>query len=96
MNASPCGRIAAPPCAPASKRVIDLDPDCLLARTAEGTRKMSSRAPDLAPRLRSALFVVSGQRTFRDLMDLADGGAHVLETQIRALLKLGLIEVTGR
>ena len=72
---------------------IDLGPESLLSRTAEGTRKLSARTPELASKLRSALFLVSGRHTFGDLLDLAGGLAHVLELQIRTLLDMGLIEV---
>ena len=74
---------------------IDLAPDSLLARTPEGTRKLSARTPELASKLRSALFLVSGRHTFGDLLDLAGGLAHVLEAQIRTLLDMGLIQVAG-
>ena len=74
---------------------VDLAPDSLLSRTPEGTRKLSIRTPELAPKLRSALFLVSGRHTFGDLLDLAGGLAHVLEAQIRILFDMGLIQVAG-
>jgi hypothetical protein len=74
---------------------LDLAPDSLLSRTSEGARKLSTRAQELAPKLRSALFLVSGRHTFGDLLNLAGGLAHVLESQIRILLDMGLIEVAG-
>jgi hypothetical protein len=74
---------------------IDLAPDSLLSRTAEGTRKLSTRTPELTSKLRSALFLVSGRHTFGDLLGLAGGLAHVLEAQFRTLLDMGLIEVAG-
>ena len=75
---------------------MNLGSDSLLSRTAEGTRKLSTRTPELASKLRSALFLVSGRHTFGDLLGLAGGLAHVLEAQIRTLLDMGLIEVAGR
>jgi hypothetical protein len=75
---------------------MDLRPDSILSRTPEGTRKLSTRTPELASKLRSALFLVSGRNTFGDLLALAGGLAHVLEAQIRTLLDMGLIEVADQ
>jgi hypothetical protein len=69
---------------------MDLGPDSLLSRTAEGTRKLEHAHAEA--RLETALgaLPVSGRHTFGDLLDLAGGLAHVLEAQIRTLLDMGL------
>jgi hypothetical protein len=69
--------------------------DSVLARTPEGTRKMRLRSPDLTPKLRSVLFLVSGELTFGELLERAGALRSVLESQIHALLELGLVEAAG-
>jgi hypothetical protein len=73
-----------------------LDPKCVLARTSEGTRQMSARSQELAPKLRSVLFLVSGRVSFGELLDRAGSLRNLLESQIRSLLELGLIEIAGK
>lgn len=70
-----------------------LDTDCVLARTSEGTRRMSMRDAELGSKLRSTLFLVTGRQTLGELLSLAGGLAHVLEAQVRTLLEMNLIEV---
>ena len=65
----------------------------LLARTSEGTRRMSARDPELGPKVRAALVMVSGRQTLGEMLALAGGLAHVLEAQLRTLLEKQLIVV---
>ena len=66
--------------------------DGILQRTQEGTTKMRARSSDLAPKLRSVLFLIDGERTLTDLLDRAGSLGDLLHSQITALLELGLIE----
>jgi len=68
----------------------------MLARTSEGTRSMSARDPELGPKLRAALFLVSGRQTLGEMLALAGGLAHVLEEQLRTLLDRQLIVIVDR
>ena len=65
--------------------------DSPLARTATGLEKMRARSADISPKLRSVLLLVDGQTTFRQLLDRAGSLSGMLETQLRELLRLGLI-----
>jgi len=68
----------------------------MLARTSEGTRRMSARDPQLGPKLRAALFLVSGRQTLGEMLALAGGLAHVLEEQLQTLLDRQLIVIVDR
>ena len=70
--------------------------DRVLARTAEGTRRLEVRDQTLSPKLRSALALVSGRQSVGELLDLAGGLAHVLDAQIRTLLEMRLVVVVDR
>ncbi|HET6265492.1 MAG TPA: hypothetical protein VFD95_11570 [Usitatibacter sp.] len=70
--------------------------DRVLARTAEGTRRLEVRDQTLSPKLRSALALVSGRQSLGELLDLAGGLAHVLDSQIRTLLELRLVVMVDR
>jgi len=70
--------------------------DRVLARTAEGTRRLEVRDQTLSPKLRSALALVSGRQSVGELLDLAGGLAHVLDAQIRTLIELRLVVVIDR
>lgn len=65
--------------------------DSMLTRTEEGTEKMRARASDISPKLRSVLFLIDGQTTFRQLLDRAGSLSILLETQLRELIRLGLV-----
>lgn len=62
-----------------------------LIRTDDGTEKMRTRSSDISPKLRSVLFLVDGQTTFRQLLDRAGSLSSLLETQVRELVRLGLV-----
>jgi len=70
-----------------------LSKDMVLMRTLEGTRNMSTRDPSVGPRLRSALYLVTGRQTVGEMLDLAGGLAHVLEEQLRTLVEMDLLTV---
>jgi hypothetical protein len=75
-----------------------LNYDSLLIRTEQGTEKMRARTSDISPKLRSVLFLIDGQTTFRHLLDRAGSLSILLETQLRELIRLELIaaeNVTG-
>ena len=74
---------------------IPVGADSVLVRTPEGTRKMRLRSPDLTPKLRSVLFLVSGALTFGELLDRAGALRSMLESQIHALVGMGLVEAQG-
>jgi hypothetical protein len=82
--------------ADAAVKAPAVDMDCVLARTSEGTRRMSSRDAELGSKLRSTLFLVTGRQTLGELLSLAGGLAHVVEAQVRSLLESGLIVVVDR
>jgi len=63
----------------------------ILSRTAEGTRRMSARADDLSPKLRSVLFLVNGRHTVGELLERAGGMKNILEGQITTLIEMGLV-----
>ncbi len=65
--------------------------DSPLIRTLDGTEKMRARASDISPKLRSVLFLIDGQTTFRQLLDRAGSLSSLLETQLRELVRLGLV-----
>lgn len=69
--------------------------DSPLIRTEDGTEKMRARSSDISPKLRSVLFLVDGQTTFRQLLDRAGSLSSLLETQLRELVRLGLIAATN-
>ena len=73
--------------------IVELAADSILTRTREGTLKMRARSPQVSPKLRSVLFLVSGQQSYGQLLDRAGGLRGVLDAQIRALIEMGLIEV---
>ena len=66
--------------------------DGILQRTEEGTTKMRARSSDLSPKLRSVLFLIDGERSLTNLLDRAGSLGDLLQSQITALLALGLIE----
>ena len=69
-----------------------LPDDCVLVRTAAGTRKMRDRAEGLPPKLRSVLFLVDGTRPVHALLERAGTFGELLESQFLELLVLGLVE----
>jgi len=69
-----------------------LPDDCVLVRTAAGTRKMRDRAEGLPPKLRSVLFLVDGTRPVQALLERAGTLGELLESQFLELLDLGLVE----
>ena len=73
--------------------VVELAADSVLTRTREGTLKMRARSPQVSPKLRSVLFLISGLQSYRELLERAGGLRGVLDAQIHALLEMGLIEV---
>ena len=70
--------------------------DIVLMRTLEGTRNLSARDPSLGPRLRAALFLVTGRQTVGEMLTVAGGLGHVLEEQLRTLLEMDLVTVVDR
>jgi hypothetical protein len=76
-------------------RVPALASGSVLARTEEGTRQMSARAAELAPKLRSVLFLVTGRISYGELLERAGSLRGVLDAQIQSLFALGLIEVVS-
>lgn len=73
-------------------KLRSLPEDCVLARTAEGTRRMRDRSAGLPARLRSVLFLVDGTQTVRRIMGRAGQLGPLLEEQLVELLDLGLLE----
>jgi len=73
-----------------------LSRDTVLTRTAEGTRHLGSRDPALGPKLRAALYLVTGRQTVGEMLNLAGGLAHVLEEQLRTLVEMRLVVVVDR
>lgn len=71
---------------------LPLPDDCVLARTADGTRKMRSHAADITPKLRSVLFLIDGVQPVRKLLDRAGELRPLLEAQLIELLQRGLVE----
>lgn len=69
-----------------------LPDDCVLARTAEGTRRMRDRAAGLPARLRSVLFLVDGSQSVQRILTRAGQLGPLLEGQLVELLELGLVE----
>ena len=72
-----------------------LGPGDVLARTAEGTRQMSTRAAALSPKLRSVLFLIDGRLTVGEILDRAGSMRNVLEGQITTLMEMRLVDVAG-
>jgi hypothetical protein len=72
-----------------------LAPQSILVRTSAGARRMATRSTELAPKLRSVLFLVSGRISFGNLLERAGSLRGLLESQIRELIRLGLLEIVG-
>lgn len=72
-----------------------LDRDSPLRRTAEGTGKMRARTNDIAPKLRAVLFLIDGERTYGELLDRSGALRDLLDSQLRDLITMGLIEVAS-
>jgi len=70
-------------------------PGSILARTPAGTRRMTTRSAELSPKLRSVLFLVSERASFEELLARAGSLRGLLESQIRELIRLGLLEIVG-
>ncbi len=66
--------------------------DAPLARTELGTQKMRARSSDISPKLRAVLFLIDGERTYGELLDRAGALRDLLDSQLRDLMNLGLIE----
>ena len=67
----------------------------VLVRTALGTLRMRKRSGDLSPKLRSVLFLVSGEVTLGELLDRAGALGPLLESQIRSLCDMGLVAIAN-
>ncbi len=66
--------------------------DCVLVRTADGTRKMRSHASDITPKLRSVLFLIDGVQSTLKILARAGDLRPLLESQLTELHRLGLVE----
>jgi len=66
--------------------------DSPLQRTETGTQKMRARSSDISPKLRAVLFLIDGVRTYGELLDRAGGLRDLLDSQLRDLIQLGLVE----
>lgn len=69
--------------------------DAYLRRTPDGTEQMRTRKSKLAPKLRSVLFLIDGERTYGELLDRSGALAGLLDSQLRDLLAMKLIEVVA-
>ena len=72
-----------------------LPKDCILERTAEGTRRMRDRAAGLPARLRSVLVLVDGSQPASRILGKAGQLGPLLEDQLVELLEMGLVVGTG-
>jgi len=70
-------------------------PGSILVRTPAGTRRMATRSVELAPKLRSVLFLVSERTAFEELLARAGSLRGLLESQIHELIRLRLLEIVG-
>ncbi|MEP7068109.1 MAG: hypothetical protein ABI789_02665 [Usitatibacter sp.] len=67
----------------------------ILLRTAEGTRRMSTRDTDLSSKLRSVLFLITGRATVAELLDGAGNMRDILEGQVATLIEMDLVEAVS-
>jgi hypothetical protein len=72
-----------------------LPEDCVLERTAEGTRRMRDRSAGLPARLRSVLFVVDGAQPVARILGKAGQLRPLLEDQLVELMDMGLVVGIG-
>jgi hypothetical protein len=68
-----------------------LPEDCVLERTAEGTRRMRDRSAGLPARLRSVLFLVDGSQPAARILGKAGQLRPLLEEQLVELMDMGLV-----
>ena len=64
-----------------------------LRRSSAGTAKMRARTSDIAPKLRAVLFLIDGERTYGELLDRSGALRDLLDSQLRDLINMGLVEV---
>jgi hypothetical protein len=69
-----------------------LHAEAVLRRTEKGTEMMRARTTELSPKLRAVLFLVDGHRTYEELLDRAGGLRDLLDSQLRDLIAMGLLE----
>jgi hypothetical protein len=75
--------------------VATLPEDCVLVRTADGTRKMRSHAAGITPKLRSVLFLIDGVQPAKKILERAGSLRPLLESQLDELLRLGLVQTVS-